>query len=145
MFTLKIRSAKPGMRIASFIGAALLAVAACLLLAAAIEPHVSATSGNNLFQSVTLPVPKAANALTALAPAPVPTATPTFSRVGALTLNAGEFALRSAVIDPAGGFAYFGTFSSPAMMVKVRLSYSNPFDALTLKACYAGPYEAGAD
>jgi len=69
------------MRLA-FIGACLLALGSCLLLADALELHVTTTSGNNLLQSITLPVRKAANALTALAPAPVPSPTPTFTRVG---------------------------------------------------------------
>src|SRR3989442_4719989 len=45
-----------------------------------------------------------------------------FSRVGALTLNPGEEYLCSAIIDSANGFAYFGTFTSPGVVVKVRLS-----------------------
>src|SRR2546428_12102006 len=57
-----------------------------------------------------------ASALTA-----IPEAT-AFSRVGALTLNAGENYLASAVIDSAAGFAYFGTQTDPGIVVKVRLS-----------------------
>src|SRR5438093_1959537 len=45
-----------------------------------------------------------------------------FARVGALTLNAGENQLFSAVMDPAAGFAYFSTFTSPSIIVKIRLS-----------------------
>ncbi len=45
-----------------------------------------------------------------------------FARVGALTLNSGENLVRCAVIDPAGGFAYFGTLTNPGTVVKVRLS-----------------------
>ncbi|MBK8794179.1 MAG: hypothetical protein IPN59_13915 [Holophaga sp.] len=54
-----------------------------------------------------------------------------FTRVGALTLSAGENYLYSAVIDPAGGYAYFGTGTSPGRVVKVRLSDFTRSDALT--------------
>jgi hypothetical protein len=57
-----------------------------------------------------------------------------FTRVGALTLNAGENDLVSAVIDPTGGFAYFGTNDSPGRVVKVRLSDFTRVGALTLNA-----------
>ncbi len=48
----------------------------------------------------------------------------TFTRVGALTLEPGDDLPRSAVIDPAGTFAYFGTgpFTPPARVVKIRIS-----------------------
>src|SRR5881398_3475300 len=55
-----------------------------------------------------------------------------FTRVGALTLNPGEDKLFSAVIDSAGGFAYFGTGTSPGVVVKVRLSDFTRVGALTL-------------
>jgi len=42
-----------------------------------------------------------------------------FSRVGALTLEAGEVGLYSAVMDPAGEFAYFGTRTWPGRVVKI--------------------------
>ncbi|MBI3088306.1 MAG: filamentous hemagglutinin N-terminal domain-containing protein [Candidatus Omnitrophica bacterium] len=58
----------------------------------------------------------------------------TFTRVGALTLNAGENGLTSAVIDPGAGFAYFGTYTSPGIVVKVRLSDFTRNAALTLNA-----------
>jgi hypothetical protein len=45
-----------------------------------------------------------------------------FTRVGSLTLNTGEYGLRSAVIDTANGFAYFGTGTSPGKVVRVDLS-----------------------
>jgi len=54
------------------------------------------------------------------------------TRVGALTLNTGENDLRSAVIDVSGGFAYFGTDTSPGRVVKVRLSDFTRVGALTL-------------
>ena len=38
-----------------------------------------------------------------------------FSRVGSITLNSGENTPTCAVIDPANGFAYFGTWTSPVV------------------------------
>src|SRR3989442_2795988 len=55
-----------------------------------------------------------------------------FTRVGALTLNAGENHLRSAVVDAAGGYAYVGTETSPGIVVKVRLSDFTRVAGLTL-------------
>ena len=56
-----------------------------------------------------------------------------FTRVAALTLNTGEDGgLFSAVIDTANGFAYFGTWTSPGIVVKVRLSDFTRVAALTL-------------
>ncbi|OLE74499.1 hypothetical protein AUG19_08475 [archaeon 13_1_20CM_2_54_9] len=55
-----------------------------------------------------------------------------FARVGALTLNAGENQLFSAVMDPAAGFAYFSTFTSPSIIVKIRLSDLTRVGSLTL-------------
>jgi hypothetical protein len=55
-----------------------------------------------------------------------------FTRVGALTLNSGEDYLRSAAIDPAGDYAYFGTSTSPGEVVKVRLSDFTRVAALSL-------------
>ena len=55
-----------------------------------------------------------------------------FTRVGALTLNPGEDLVNAAVIDPAGGFAYFGTDTIPGVVIKVRLSDFTRVDALTL-------------
>jgi hypothetical protein len=54
------------------------------------------------------------------------------TRVGALTLNTGEDELESAVIDPAAGFAYFGTRTSPGQVVQVHLSDLTRASALTL-------------
>lgn len=45
---------------------------------------------------------------------------------GSLTLVTGENALHSAVIAPDGKYAYFGTFTSPARIVKIDLSGSHP-------------------
>ncbi|MGH9379899.1 MAG: hypothetical protein ACRD2Z_04725, partial [Thermoanaerobaculia bacterium] len=44
-----------------------------------------------------------------------------FERVGAITLDSGENELRSAVIDPAGEFAYFGTNTLPGRLAGERL------------------------
>ena len=38
----------------------------------------------------------------------------------AVTLNAGENNLTSAVIDTFSGFAYFGTSTTPGMVIKVK-------------------------
>jgi hypothetical protein len=54
-----------------------------------------------------------------------------FTRVGALTLDAGEYSPHSAVIDPAGGFAYFGLATSPGKVVKIRLSDFTKVGTLT--------------
>ena len=62
----------------------------------------------------------------------LPLAPTTFTRTNSLTLNSGEDALFSAVIDTANGFAYFGTLTSPGIVVKVRLSDFTRVGALTL-------------
>src|SRR5262245_14179951 len=56
-----------------------------------------------------------------LPPAPTPTSAPSRpQRVGNLKLaNAGENSMYSAVIDPVNGFAYFGTGTTPGLIVKV--------------------------
>jgi len=54
------------------------------------------------------------------------------TRVGALTLKPGENNLSSAVIDATNGFAYFGTVTSPGMVVKVKLADFSRVGALTL-------------
>jgi hypothetical protein len=64
-----------------------------------------------------------------------------FTRVGALTLYAGEDDLRSAVIDTTSGFAYFGTYTSPGKVVKVRLSDFTRVGAVTLNT---GEYYLGS-
>src|SRR3989442_14800907 len=56
-----------------------------------------------------------------------------FTRVGSLTFNSGENGLSSAVLDRAAGFAYFGTDTSPGVVVKVRLSDFTRVGALTLQ------------
>jgi hypothetical protein len=55
-----------------------------------------------------------------------------FSQSASLKLWGPENYLSSAVIDPAGGHAYFGTYTSPGVVVKVRLSDFTRVDALTL-------------
>jgi len=55
-----------------------------------------------------------------------------FNRVGALTFNSGENSLASSVIDSAAGFAYFGTDTSPGVIVKVRLSNFTRVGSLVL-------------
>jgi len=63
-------------------------------------------------------------------------------RAGALTLSAGENHLYSAVIDPAAGFAYFGTYYTiPGIVVKVDLATFTRVGALTLNA---GEYFLGS-
>src|SRR2546427_3139626 len=57
-----------------------------------------------------------------------------FSRVGTLSLNTGEDNLRAAVVDTANGFAYFATFTSPSIIVKIRLSDFTRVASLTLNA-----------
>jgi len=68
-------------------------------------------------------------AVSALTP---PTAA--FSRVGALILHTGENDVTSAVLDVAGGYAYFGTATSPGIVVKIRLSDFTRVGAVTLNA-----------
>jgi len=45
-----------------------------------------------------------------------------FSRVNALTLESGESGLASAVVDPAGDFAYFGTWTDPGAVAMIFVS-----------------------
>jgi hypothetical protein len=56
-----------------------------------------------------------------------------FTRAGALTLDAEERSAMSAVIDTAHGYAYFGTMTSPGIVVKVRLSDFKRVGALVLR------------
>jgi len=42
-------------------------------------------------------------------------------RIGAVTLEEGEYDLRTALIDSDRGYAYFGTGRSPAQLVKIAL------------------------
>src|SRR3989442_10586886 len=60
------------------------------------------------------------------------TVSPALSRVGALTFNNGENLLTSSVVDPVHGFAYFGTDTSPGIVVKVRLADFAEVGSLTL-------------
>src|SRR5439155_21235918 len=68
-----------------------------------------------------------------------------FTRVGALTLNPGEDKLFSAVIDSANGFAYFGTGTSPGVVVRVSLSDFTRVGALTLNTGEANLFSAVID
>jgi len=45
-----------------------------------------------------------------------------FSRVSSITLPSGEDKLESAIIDPSGQYAYFGTWTAPGKVVKINLS-----------------------
>ena len=58
----------------------------------------------------------------------------TLSRSGALTLTAKEDHPFAAVIDTVNGFAYFGTLTTPGIVVKVRLSDFTRVGALVLNA-----------
>ena len=60
--------------------------------------------------------------------------TRTFYREAALTLPSDEPNLRSAVIDPAGDYAYFGTSTSPGRVVKVDLNGFKREAAITLNS-----------
>ena len=75
---------------------------------------------------------------------PTPTANAQ-TRIASLTLNPGENSLTSAVIDTAGGYAYFGTGTSPGFVVKVRLSDFTRVDALTLNPGESYLYSAVID
>ena len=55
-----------------------------------------------------------------------------FGTVGALALDTGEDELRTAVIDPEAGFAYFGTYTQPGQVMQVRLSDFTLADTVTL-------------
>jgi hypothetical protein len=68
----------------------------------------------------------------------------TFSRAGAVTLEAGEHSVGSVVIDPAGQFAYLG-IDSPAQVVKVDLATFERIDAITLEAGEMALYSAVID
>src|SRR3989344_637265 len=72
------------------------------------------------------------------------------TRIGALSLNSGETSIRSAVIDPANGYAYIGTNTSPSRVVKVALgagaALPTRIGAVTLNAgeniIYSGAIDA---
>jgi len=50
-----------------------------------------------------------------------------FAFVGAVQTDGGEANLTTAVIDPANGFAYFGTFTEPSIVVKVDINPAHTF------------------
>jgi len=52
-----------------------------------------------------------------------------FLRVGVLNFESGEEYPESAVIDVAGGYAYFGCDTSPGRVVKVDVAISPPAGA----------------
>ena len=54
------------------------------------------------------------------------------SRVGTVTFYPGDQGISTAVIDPAAGFAYYGTNGNPGRIVKVRLADFTKVGALTL-------------
>ena len=58
------------------------------------------------------------------------------SRSSALALDSGEYNPFAAVIDAANGFAYFGTQTSPGVIIKVRLSDFTRVGTLTLDENY---------
>jgi len=68
-----------------------------------------------------------------------------FSRVTSITLQSGEDWLYSAVIDPSGQYAYFGTYTSPGMVVKVNLSSFTRVSAITLNSGENWPWSAVID
>lgn len=47
------------------------------------------------------------------------------TRIGSVTLNAGESGFTCGVIDPVSGFAYFGASTSPGLIVKIALGAGN--------------------
>jgi hypothetical protein len=55
-----------------------------------------------------------------------------FRRDAALRLNPSEYYLASAVIDPAGRYAYLGTSTPPGQVVKIDLKTWQRVDAITL-------------
>src|SRR2546427_12525512 len=55
-----------------------------------------------------------------------------FGRMGGLTLPPREVDFAAAVNDSAGGFAYFGTLTSPGVVVKVDLATFAVVGSLTL-------------
>jgi hypothetical protein len=63
-----------------------------------------------------------------------------FSRSSAIATNFPEDYLTSGVIDEANGFAYFGTYTSPGQIIKIRLSDFTKVDTITL-ADYSTPAE----
>jgi hypothetical protein len=68
-----------------------------------------------------------------------------FERVGAVTLLLGENQLPSAVMDPAGDYAYFGTATSPGRVTKINLATFQRVGGLTLASGENGLYSAVVD
>ena len=66
----------------------------------------------------------------------VPLEIKTFGREGAITLPSAESQSSAALVDPAGRFAYFGTSTSPARVVKVDLSTFQRVAALDLSDAF---------
>jgi hypothetical protein len=60
--------------------------------------------------------------------------TMTLSRDSALTLNSGENLIYGCAVDSAGGYAYYVTYTSPAIVVKVSLADNTRVGALTLNS-----------
>lgn len=54
------------------------------------------------------------------------------SRDSTIVLNSGEDRLNAGVIDPNGEYAYFGTYTTPGIIVKIRLSDFTRVGNLTL-------------
>lgn len=65
-----------------------------------------------------------------------------FSRVGSFGVGG---PLAAAVIDTANGFAYFGAYTSPAAVIKVRLSDFTPVDVLVFNSGEEGILSAVID
>ena len=55
-----------------------------------------------------------------------------FARISSMTFQSGENGLYSAVIDPSGQYAYFGTWTAPGRVVKIRLSDMTRIGAISL-------------
>ncbi len=82
--------------------------------------HISASAMQRLAAGRAISAPRAPNA-------------PLFAEYGSsLTLNGGEDNLSAAVIDAANGYAYFGTFTSSGIIIKVDLATFQRVGALTL-------------
>jgi hypothetical protein len=70
---------------------------------------------------------------------------PVFTRDGAITLDPGEDRVHVAVIDPTGRFAYLGTATRPARVVRIDLSTFSRTGALTLQTSESYPGSAVLD
>ncbi len=85
------------------------------------------TNGNNTFEFTGAADISTASPFYNLSLIAVP-----FSQGGILTLNYDESAITSVVIDTTNGFGYFGTGTSPGIIIKVRLADNSRVGALTL-------------